>query len=141
MSEVPVSRPRGPGWQLRSWLAAWLAAVLALAPLAQPASPVAAAAPAGAPDALASRDGTRDASLPTAGSRPAEPVGRGILSPSLLAEAAFTPPPAKPPLLRTLVAAEPWVAARATGPMEDVARDVFHRSSVGSARNPTGPPA
>jgi hypothetical protein len=76
-----------------------------------------------------------------AGSRPAQPIGQGILSPALLAEAAFAPPPAKPPLLRPLAAAEPWVAARATGPLEDVARDAFHRSSVGSARTPTGPPA
>ena len=142
MSEVPVSRRIRPGWRRRGCLAAWLAAVLALAPLAQPASPAAAAALAGASDSIASRnDAARDADVPIAGSRPAQPIGQGILSPSLLAEAAFAPPPAKPPMLRPLAAAAPRIAARASGPLEDVARDVFHRSSVGSARTPTGPPS
>jgi hypothetical protein len=143
MPDVPVSRRARSAWQARTWLTAWFAAVLALAPVVQPALPVdAAAVPASAPESLASSDHrSPDASTPAAGPRPAQPLSQGILARSSLAETAFGPPPAKSPVLRPTAAAGPLVAASATVTMADVASDVFHRSSVGSARTPTGPPS
>ena len=142
MPDVPVSRRARPAWQVRTWLAAWFAAVLALASVVQSTLPVDAAAPASAPESLASRDhGSPDAGAPAAGSRPAQPLSQGILARSLLAETAFGPPPAKSPVLRPTAAPGPLVVADATVTMADVASDVFHRSSVGSARTPTGPPS
>lgn len=142
MPEVPVSGRARRAWQVRTCLAAWFAALLVLAPVAQPSLPAdVAAAPASSEESLASPDDLRDASAPAAGLRPAQPLGQGILARSLLAETAFGPPPAKPPLLRPTAAAGPLVAASATVTMTDVASEVFHRSSVGSARTPTGPPS
>jgi hypothetical protein len=142
MPEVPVSSRGRPAWRVRACLAMWFAALLGLAPVAQPALPVdIAAVPASSEESLASPDGARDASAPAAGARPAQPLGQGVLARAWLAETAFGPPPAKPPLLRPTAAAAPLVAASATVTMTDVASEVFHRSSVGSARAPTGPPA
>ena len=142
MPDVPVSGRARPAWQVRTCLALWFAALLVLAPVARPALPADAAAPAGATESVASQDdGSRKTGAPTAGARPAQPLGQGILSRSSLAETAFGPPPAKSPLQRPTAAPEPRVAAAATVTMADVASDVFHRSSVGSSRTPTGPPA
>jgi hypothetical protein len=142
MADVPVSGRARPAWQVRTCLALAFAALLALAPVARPALPAAAAAPAGSEESLASHDdGSRDAGAPTAGARPAQPLGQGVLARSLLAETAFGPPPAKPPLWRPTAVTGFPVAADASVTMADVASDVFHRSSVGSARTPTGPPA
>ena len=143
MPDVPVSGRARPAWQVRTCLAVWFAVLLALAPVVQPALPAdAAAVPASSEESLASYDdGSRDAGAPMAGSRPAQPLGQGVLARSLLAETAFGPPPAKSPLWRPTAVTGPLVAVDATVTMADVASDVFHRSSVGSARTPTGPPA
>ena len=95
MPDVPVSGWARRAWQVRTCLAAWLVAVLALAPVSQPPAD-AAAVPAGTGESLAPRHaGARDASVPTTGLRPAEPLGcQGVLARSLLVETAFGPPPA-----------------------------------------------
>jgi hypothetical protein len=139
MSDVPSSGRKRPARLVPTCLAV----LLAIAPIAQRMLPAdAAAVPAGSEQWFDSRDrGAPDASAPEAGLRPAEPVSQGVLARSLLAEPAFGPPPAKSPLFRPTATAGPPVAPDATVTMAEVARDVLQRSSVGSARTPTGPPS
>jgi hypothetical protein len=122
------------------WLAAWFAGLLAVAPLAHPSVPMElAAAPVASPEAFVAGHHAQG-KRPAAGVLPAQSFAPGILSRLSLLETSLGLPPAKPPLLRP--AADKTVLAR------DVAlvlggepRGLFHRSSVGTARTPTGPPA
>jgi hypothetical protein len=124
---------------LQRWLAAWLVAVLAIAPFARPLVPIELAAPAVSPEALVMLDDTQG-KKPAAGVPPAQPFTLGILSRLTLLDTTHGPPPVKPPLLRT-AAHQPLRAVQAaTAPGVEL-REVFQRSSVGTARTPTGPPA
>jgi hypothetical protein len=125
---------------LQRWLAAWFAALLAVAPFARPSVPVElAAAPAASPEALVAHDGPQS-KKPAAGVRPAQPFTLGILSRLSLLETTLGLLPLKPPLLRP-AADQPVLARGAATVLGGEPRGVFQRSSVGTARTPTGPPA
>ena len=63
----------------------------------------------------------------------------GILPRSLHVEVALTPPAQKAELPRLDVSIEPLQPEKAG--LENYAGTGFHRSSVGTARFPTGPPS
>jgi hypothetical protein len=128
------------GDMLQRWLAAWFAALLALAPFARPSAPVELAPLAAASqEALVAHDAAQG-KQPAAGLRPAQPFTPGILSRLALLDTTFGLPPAKPPLLRP-AADQPVLAMQTTRALGGETRSVFQRSSVGTARTPTGPPA
>ena len=123
--------------QLRGGLALCLAVLLALTPIAQlfPAAVVQAAALAAAyaPDGAAPRGAEPALGVP--GDQP----NAGILPRLPHLEGALLPPAQKAVLPRpsaTIDASPPEKAAP-----ETAAGTGFHRSSVGTARKPTGPPA
>lgn len=126
-------------WQLRCCFAAWLAVLLAIVPFTRPSLPVQLAAVSDFPDALVTQ-GDLQGEQPAAGLRPAQPATLGILSRLSLVETALGPPPNKPSLLRP-TAAQPLPARHADTGHRGEPRAVFERSSVGTARVPTGPPA
>ena len=126
-------------WQLRCCLAACFAALLAIAPFTRPSLPIHLAAAAAFPGALVAQ-GDPQGEQPAAGLRPAQPATLGILSRLSLVETALALPPLKPPLLRP-VAKQPLLARHADTVPGGEPRVVFERSSVGTARTPTGPPA
>jgi hypothetical protein len=136
---VLVGRRGHRAWQLRCCLAACFAALLALAPLTRPSLPVHLAAAAAFPEALVAQADLQG-EQPAAGPRPAQPATPGILSRLSLVETALGLPPVKPPLLRP-VAEQPLLARHANTVPGGEPRAVFERSSVGTARTPTGPPA
>jgi hypothetical protein len=139
-TEVPVGTRAHRGDTLQRWLAALFAALLAVAPFARPFGPVEpAAVPAAAPEALVPRDDAQG-KQPAAGLRPAQPFTPGILSRLALLDTTFGLPPVKPPLLRP-TADQPVLAIQTTTALGGETRSVFQRSSVGTARTPTGPPA
>jgi hypothetical protein len=125
------------GERLQRWLAAWIAAFLVLAPAARPSLPLdlADAAPQ-AP--VASRDA--QGQHPAAGLSSAEPVTLGILSRPALVETTLWLPPVKLPALRP-AAHKPLPARGGALVLGGEPRAAFQRSSVGTARTPTGPPA
>ena len=136
-----VARAHRGNW-LHRWLAPWFVALLAVAPFARPSLPVESAALAAvAVDSLiAPEDGSAQAKQPAAGTRPAQPLSLGILSRLSSVETALGLPPAKPPLLRPSAPEVPRGAGQAPTAFGDL-RQVFHPSSVGTARVPTGPPS
>jgi hypothetical protein len=140
MSEVPVGRRAHRGNGLQRWLAAWFAAVLAIAPFVRPSLPGALpAARAASPEALVAHAGAED-KQPAAELRPDRPLTLGILSRLSALETTFGLPSVKPPLLRP-TPEQPALARQAmTAPGAEL-RGVFQRSSVGTARIPTGPPS
>ena len=77
---------------------------------------------------------------PAAELRPAQPLTPGILSRASLLETTLGLPPGKSPLLRP-VADQPALALQTTTARGGEPRAVLQRSSVGTARTPTGPPA
>lgn len=131
-------------WQLRCCLAVWVAALLTIAPFARSSLPVylAPAAPTSSVESLAAGDNSiAQAREPTTQLRPAQPSTLGVLS-----RLSSLDPPPGPPLIKTSLlrpgAPEKAVAAaRASTGFGDDFGQVFHRSSVGTARTPTGPPA
>jgi hypothetical protein len=124
---------------LQRCLAAWFAALLAVVPFARPCVPVELAAlPAASPEALVAQDHAQG-KKPVAGVLPAQPPTPGILSRLALLDTTFGLPPVKPPLLRPVV--DQPVLARGAATLLGEPRGVFQRSSVGTARTPTGPPA
>jgi hypothetical protein len=129
---------RGNG--LQRWLAAWVVVLLASAPFARSPVPVElTGAAAASSDALV---GQLDAEgrQPAAGLRPDRPLALGILSRLSLLETTLGLPPVKPPLLRP-PPDQPVLAWAATTTRGGELRSVFQRSSVGTARTPTGPPS
>jgi hypothetical protein len=136
---VLVGRRGHRAWQLRCCFAAWLAALVAIAPFAKPLLPGGLAAAAAFPDALVAQ-GDLQGEQPAAGLRPAPPATLGILSRLSLVDSALGLPPLKPSLLRP-VAEQPLPARHANTVPGGEPRTVFERSSVGTARTPTGPPA
>ena len=125
---------------LQRLLAAWLAALLSVAPLARPFVPIEVAAlPASSPEGLVAQDGAQS-ERPAAGVLPAQPLTPGILSRASLLETMLGLPPVKSSLVRP-VADQPVSSLQATTAPGIDLRGVFQRSSVGTARTPTGPPA
>jgi hypothetical protein len=128
---------------LRRCLAAWLGILLALAPFARPALPADLAPVRGAAGFLlvAQDDGMAQAREPAPRLRPAQPLAPGVLARWSWLDTKLGPAPAKPPLAR-LSASDPLPpAAQALGAPTGEIRQVFDRSSVGTARRPTGPPS
>jgi hypothetical protein len=132
---VPGDRQAHRLRQLRGGLALWLAVLLALWPLAQPFPTVvaqaarAAFAPPHAPDGSARRGEETALGLQDA----------GLLPRSLHLERALALPAEKGLLPRLAVGREPPKPEKG-GPGLLIGTG-FHRSSVGTARQPTGPPA
>jgi hypothetical protein len=137
---VPVAGRASQVRQLRCCLTVWFAALLAIAPFVRPSLPVdVAAGPAAPVDSLVAQDGTDQAKHPATGPRPAQPLMLGILSRPSVLETTLGLPPPKPALLRLSAADQPLLARQvATALGGD--RKVLQRSSVGTARAPTGPP-
>jgi hypothetical protein len=128
---------------LRRCLAAWLGIVLALAPFARPSLPVD-LAPAHAPSGfwlVAHDDGMAQAREPVPRVRPAQPLALGVLARWAWFETKLGPAPTKPPVARLSAADQPLAAPKAIGALTGDIREVLHRSSVGTARRPTGPPS
>jgi len=136
---VLLGRRERRRWQLRGCSAAWLAVLLAIIPFMRPSLPVQLAAVPALPGALVAQ-GDLQGEQPAAGLRPAQPATLGILSRLSLVETALGLPPHKPPLLRR-IAEQPLPARHAHVMRGGEPRTVFERSSVGTARTPTGPPA
>ncbi len=128
--------------RLRRCLALWFAVLLAIGPLAHPPLPGIAA---GLPfDSIASAasddDGLGTPQEPSSGLRAGQSAPLGVLSRLSSVETTLGLPPVKSALLRPSPAAPPLPAPKATswhGPASD---GFLHRSSVGTARTPTGPP-
>jgi hypothetical protein len=127
------------GEVLQRWLAASFAVLVAIATFARPSVPVELrSVPAAFPEALVAHDDARS-KQPATKLRPAQPLALGILSRLSLLETALGLPPVKPPLLRP-DADQPVLALSATTALGGEPREVLQRSSVGTARAPTGPP-
>ena len=128
------------GDRLQRWLAACFAVFLAIAPFARPSLPVhVGAADAAAAAALVAQDDT-PSEQPASGLRSAQPLALGILSRLSLLETTLALPPPKSSLLRP-AADEPAPAWQAMATLRGELAGVFQRSSVGTARTPTGPPS
>jgi hypothetical protein len=126
----------------RGCLAAWLGILLALAPFARPALPVdlAPARAASGSWLIAHDDGMAQAREPAPRVRPAQPLALGVLARWSWFETKLGPAPTKPPLGRLSASDQPRPAPKSIGALTGDTREVFHRSSVGTARRPTGPP-
>ena len=125
--------------QLQRWLAFGIAVLLAVAPFAHPSSPLDLVAAAAA-ESVASFDDDA-ASQPAPALRPAPPSSLGILSRLSGLETALGLPPAKPPLLRPSAPEAPLAVIQTATAFGGDIIPAFHRSSVGTARTPTGPPS
>ena len=127
------------GEMLQRWLAASFAILLAAAPIARPLVPVEPAAhPGAAQEAIVAPDDAQS-EQPIAGVRPAQPFTPGILSRLALLERAFGLPPAQPPPLQPVGDQIMPAQGDRTG-LGGEPRAILQRSSVGTARTPTGPP-
>jgi hypothetical protein len=139
---VSVGRRADRGRQLRCCLAALFAALLATASFARPTLPVdLRATPAASVESVVAHDDEASGHEPAAQLRPSQPATLGILSRLSLIETARGLPPVKSPLLRPGAAYPPSLAPQSTVRFAGDVTDVFHRSSVGTARTPTGPPS
>jgi hypothetical protein len=140
---VPVGTRAHRGEHRRRWLALCFAVLLAIAPFTRSSSTVhlAAVADAYAESVAVYDDGIAQTSQPAAGLRPAQPLALGILSRPPLLETPLGLPPVKPPLIQPDAFDEPPGAIQATVAFGGETGRIFHRSSVGTARTPTGPPA
>jgi hypothetical protein len=127
---------------LRCCLAALFAALLAIGHFARPTLPVGLrAVPAASLDSIVAHDDEASGREPAAELRPSQPATLGILSRLPLLETARGLPTVKSPLLRPSAAYKPSLAPQSTVRFAGDLTDVFHRSSVGTARTPTGPPS
>lgn len=140
--DVPTAALAHRGKQLRSWLAVWFAALLAFAPVAHPSLPLEpGASRAASVRSLDLRDqATARAEEPRSRLRPAQPSAPGVLSRLSLVETTFGLPPLKPQLAWFGAPDAPLVAPTTVAAYGGEIRGAFHRSSVGTARTPTGPP-
>ena len=130
------------GARLQRWLAVWCGILLAIAPFTHPSlsldGPVAAAA---VESVAAYGDGIAPADDPAARLRPAPPLASALLSRLSSLETTLKLPPVKSPPLRPSAPEGPLAAGWASAALDRAIGPVFHRSSVGTARTPTGPPA
>ena len=125
---------------LQRWLAASFAILLAVAPFARPLAPVELAAHAAAsPEAIVAQSDAKS-EQPVAGVRPTQPFTPAILSRLALLERALGLAAVKPPLLQP-VGDQIVLAQRDRTGRGGEPRSILQRSSVGTARTPTGPPA
>jgi hypothetical protein len=139
---VPVATRAHRGKNRQRWLALGFALLLAIAPFARSSMTADLALPATAAASVAAYDdGTAPAKGPAAERWPAQPLNLGILSRLSLVEAKLGLPPVKSPLMAPCAADQPLGAIQAIAGLGDDIREVLHRSSVGTARTPTGPPA
>ena len=140
VGEVPVDQRACRVRQLRGGLALCLAILLAIPPLAQlspsvaPQAALAASAPSYAPDGNAHRG--EEPALGLQDDRP----DAGILPRLLHLEGALAPPPQKTPFVTPDHARGSLIAHEATGTLKPDTANVFHYSSIGTARTPIGPP-
>jgi hypothetical protein len=141
MGGVAVDGQAQTARPLRRCLAAWLGIVLALAPFARPSLPVDLASAASGFWLVAHDDGMAQAREPAPRVRPAQPLALGVLARWSWFETKLGPAPTKPPLAPLSAADQPLAAPKAIGALTGDTRAVFHRSSVGTARRPTGPPS
>ena len=139
---MPVRARARRGRGLQRWLAASLATLLAIAPFARPSwtTDLLALATVSAASVADHGNGLAQPSQPAAGLRPAQPLALGILSRLSSLETAGLPP-GKSPHPRLDLAAEPLLAPPADGVFGVGIARIFHPSSVGTARTPTGPPS
>jgi hypothetical protein len=139
---VPVDTRAHRGKDRQRWLALGFAVLLAIAPFARSSLTADLALPATAVASVAAYDaGITPAKRPAAEPRPAQPLNLGILSRPSLLEAKLGLPPVKSPLMPPCAADIPLGAIQVTAGLGGDIREVLHRSSVGTARTPTGPPA
>ena len=138
--EVPGGAWAHRGGKLQAWLAVWFAALLAIAPFTRPSLSVDfAAVPVASIEALVAHDDAQG-KQPATGLRPAQAANLGILSRLSLLETTLELPPVKSALHRP-VPDQPVPAPSGTTTFGGELRQAFQRSSVGTARTPTGPPA
>lgn len=138
--EVPVAARARRGEKLQPWLAAWLVALLVVVPFAHPSVLIKLPTALGASvEALVPHEGAPD-KYPAANLRPAQLLAPGILSRVSLLETRLGLPPLKAPLLQP-APDQPVLALQAVTALGGESREVLQRSSVGTARTPTGPPA
>ena len=137
MPAKPLMGRADRSWRWRLCLASWLAALLAIAPVAE--RPVA-LDPTAAQATIQPSARDHHAAPSLNGLQVAEPAGLGILSRLSLVDPTFGPAPAKT-FLRTSAPDVPAYAPEAAGVPKVDAAARFHRSSVGTARTPTGPPS
>jgi hypothetical protein len=142
-TEVPVNARAHRGERLQRWLAGGFALLLVIAPFTRASFTVHLAAVVAASTEVTAVDDAwiAQAKQPAAGLRPAKPSTLGILS----RPSSLEPPPGLPPVKSSLLRPGTLENARAATPATaafggDVG-PAFHRSSVGTARTPTGPPA
>jgi hypothetical protein len=130
------------GKQRQRWFAACFAVLLAIAPFARPSWTVDFAVAAASVESVSAYDdSSAQENQPAAGLRPAQPLTPGILSRLSSLEMTLGLPPVKSPLMRPNAPEEPLPRIRASTAFGGDLRKVFHRSSVGTARTPTGPPS
>jgi hypothetical protein len=139
---VPVLEQAGRAGRSRSWLVIWIAVILAGAPFGRPDLPLQSPGPLSDERFAALREAVLAPAVHTP-ARPQPDRPRHRILPRLIdLAAALAAPPTKLPPMRlrgtneALLAPEPGAARSGEG--EE--RDVVHRSSVGTARTPTGPP-
>jgi len=140
---VPAATLAHRDRRLQSFLTVWFAALLAFAPVAHPSLPLEPGPPrAASVRSLDLRDqATARAEEPRSRLRPAQPSAPGVLSRLSLVETTFGLPPLKPQPAWLGAADAPLVAPTTVAAYGGGIREAFHRSSVGTARTPTGPPA
>jgi hypothetical protein len=139
---VPVGTRAHRGKGRQRWLGLGLAFLLATAPFARSSVTADLVLPAASVESVVANDhGSAKAKQPAAAQRPAQPVNLGILSRLSLLEATLGLSPVKSPLILPSAADMPLGAIQATAGLGGDIREVLHRSSVGTARTPTGPPA
>jgi hypothetical protein len=135
--DVPVDRQAGGARRMRGWLAVWIALLLAGAPVARPHLP-----PVSAPPLSASDERMLAPAAATAPAVRAHQLAPRVLPRLLYVEAALAPSSAKAPPIRPRGIDQVLVLPEETGAGigGGDTGEVFHRSSVGTARTPTGPP-
>ena len=139
---MPVGRRAHRGKSRQRWLGLGLAVLLAIAPFARSSLTADLALPAASVESVVAHDdGSAQAKQPAAGPRPAQPLNLGILSRLSSLEKSLGLLPVKSPPMRAGMADQPRGAIRATAAFGDAIGQTLHRSSVGTARTPTGPPA
>jgi hypothetical protein len=126
--------------QLRGGLAVCLAVLLALTPIAQLFPTLAPQAALALSAAAYDPDGDRPRGEEPALRPQDHQPDAGILPRALHLEGALAPPP-KAPFPTLCSAKESLVAPRAPRALRHDARNDFHHSSIGTAHQPTGPPA